>query len=259
MLLHEDRYYPTTTWIKNGVVIHDSESGDGSSATLVSILKSPGNIPSKHGGMYGPGYHAITDGKGGYVQLANSSAGTYSAGSPANTTFWHVCIPGFAKQTREEWQDELSMAHIKGVAKFVYEKWIEDGKSWGLSFVFADQLVKGIKGYTSHYQVSLAWHNSDHYDPGPNFPWDVLEQEIGKLIQTPEEDDVADVYYRNAEARTWNGTAYPAGNVKYFLQPNGVPRRISGEELADRGHPKVDINFGIPKSNAYLDSVGAPQ
>lgn len=75
----------------------------------------------------------------------------------------------------------------------------------------------------------------------------------------PPEDDMPAVFYRNGEARTWQGTAYPAGNIKYILQENGVPRRISGEELADRGYPSVDINFGIAKSNAYLDSVGAPQ
>lgn len=259
MLLHPDRYYPTTTLIKRGVVIHDSESGDASSSILVRLLEQPGNQPSKHGGFYGAGYHAVTDGEGGYVSLADATAGPYSA-PPCNPTWWHICMPGFAHQTRAEWLDQWSRPHIEGVAKFIIDKWNADGRTWPLSFIFADQLVKGMKGYTSHYQVALAWRKTTHTDPGPNFPWDVLEDEIVKAkLQPTEEDDVADVYYCNAEPRTWQGTPYPAGNIKYFLQNNGVPRRISGEELADRGHPNVDVKFGIEKSNAYLDSVGAPQ
>ena len=69
------------------------------------------------------------------------------------------------------------------------------------------------------------------------------------------------VYYRNGEDRTWNGSAYPAGQIKYLLQDDGKPRRVDGEEIADReGIPasSVDINFGIAKSNARLDAIGAP-
>lgn len=193
MLLHHDRYSPSTFLRKNGVVVHDSESGDGSSATLVAVLQTKGDRPSptRPGQYYGAGYHAVTDGKGGYVLMADATAGPYSA-PPLNASFWHICMPGYAKQTREEWQDALSLNHIKGVARFIVDKWEEDMHSWFLGFMFADQLHRGLHGYTSHAQVSLAWHQTDHTDPGPNFPWDVLEQQINSLtkpVPPSEEDD----------------------------------------------------------------------
>lgn len=188
MLLHDDRYYPTTTLTKRGVVVHDSESGDGSSSNLINVLRRPGDKPSSNGGFYGAGYHAVTDGVGGYVQMADASAATYSA-PPLNPTWWHICMPGRAIQTREEWLDQLSYAHICGVAKFIVDKWKEDGQTWSLSFLFSDMLKLGMRGYTSHYQVSLAWKQTNHYDPGHSFPWDILEKEIGKLINPIQEDD----------------------------------------------------------------------
>lgn len=198
ILLHPDRYNPTSITKKNGVVVHDAESQDGASAALVNLLKSPGDRDNGAGGKYGSGYHAVTDGSGGYIEMGDATAGPFAA-PPCNSDWWHICMPGFANQTREQWQDELSAAHIRGVAKYIYAKWIADGKSWGLSFIFADQLTKGYKGYTSHYQVSLAWKKSNHTDPGPNFPWDILEKEIGKLATPQEDDEMSNVrFVRNS-------------------------------------------------------------
>lgn len=194
MLLNADRYYPTKTLVKYGVVVHDSESGDGSSATLVNLLQQPGDRISARGSVYGAGYHAVTDGKGGYVQVADASAGPYAA-PPLNPTWWHVCMPGRAIQTRAEWLDELSYAHIRGVAKFIMDKWNEDGRSWPLQFVSYINLKNGQRGYTSHAQVSLAWHETDHTDPGGTYPWDVLTQEIQKLIQPSEDDEMSNVRF----------------------------------------------------------------
>jgi hypothetical protein len=189
ILLHPDRYNITATVQKGGVVVHDAESGDGASATLVNLLQQPGDRVSKAGNVYGAGYHGVTDGLGGYVSMADGTAGPFSA-PILNDTWWHVCMPGFANQTREQWLDPLSRAHIKGVAKFIYDKWIEDDRIWYPNFVFASQLVQLVHGYTSHAQVALAWKKTTHTDPGPNFPWDVLERDILTLMNPSEEDDM---------------------------------------------------------------------
>lgn len=36
----------------------------------------------------------------------------------------------------------------------------------------AGQLLGGAHGVCGHIDVSTAWHQSTHWDPGPNFPWD---------------------------------------------------------------------------------------
>ena len=44
----------------------------------------------------------------------------------------------------------------------------------------------GRRGYTSHAEVSKAFRQTDHTDPGVNFPWDVLAAEIARLTTTPQ-------------------------------------------------------------------------
>ena len=67
-------------------------------------------------------------------------------------------------------------------------------------------------------------------------------------------------YYRNAEARAWNGNTYPPNVIKYVLRDSdGKLRRISGEELTLRGVPMATWNtpeFGEPVSNADFSVLG---
>ena len=232
MILHTDRYYPTKTLVKLGVVVHDSESGDGSSVNLVRALASKGDKPSDRGPglFYGAGYHGVTDGYGSYINIADATAGPYSA-PPLNPTWWHCCMPGFANQTREQWLDDTSKNHIKGVAQFIVDKWRADGQTWPLLFRSAAELKTGKGGYTAHYQVSLAWHQTTHTDPGSNFPWDVLEQNIAALTQVPQEDDM-----QTARLVRFKGF------VNVFLVGGGGPAMAVGE--ADYDHLE---SLGIPK------------
>lgn len=75
-------------------------------------------------------------------------------------------------------------------------------------------------------------------------------------VPQPLGEDMPDVYYTNAEAREWNGNTYPAKNIKYILMLDGTARRISGEELTDRGVAVIGLEFGIPKTNDYLNQIG---
>lgn len=192
-MLHPDRFNPTSITRKAGVVVHDSESGDGSSDTLLKALASPGDRDNGHGGVYGAGYSAVTDGRGGYTwtggtQTATAAMAPFHA-PPLNEKWYGICIPGFARQTREEWLDELSDAHISGVAKFIVGVSIID--NFPTDRVNVIGLLAGDSGYCAHDDVSKAWGKTDHYDPGPNFPWDILAAKIAELTTPapPEEDD----------------------------------------------------------------------
>lgn len=243
VLLHPERYSTTTKVRKLGVVVHDSESGDSSSANLVNALKSPGDRPSVgHPGFYGAGYHAVTDGAGSYVRLADGTAAPYAA-PPVNDSWWHVCMPGFANQTRDEWLDALSRNHIKGVAQFIHDVWIEDGQTWSPLFVWADQLALGVHGYTSHYQVSLAWRKSTHTDPGPNFPFDVLEGDVLALTNPSqqEDDEMSNVRFVRHN-----------GYINVFMLGAGPAISVAGEVMASYpGAPQVFI----PDNKPFLKSL----
>lgn len=196
--LHADRYSTTTTTRKNGVVVHDSEGSEGTlswgqqaSEQLAAFLRSPGDrpSPSRPGGVYGSGYHAVASETGGYIVLGEATSAPYHA-PPVNPTMWSICMPGKAAQTREQWLDDVSRSYIRGVALYIVDRWNEDGRSWPLSFADARTLVSARAdlaghptGYTSHAQVSLAWHKTDHTDPGSSFPWDVLAADIAALLQ----------------------------------------------------------------------------
>lgn len=215
--IHPDRHKTTTNLRKNGVVVHDSEGGEGTlpngrtaSSQLIAFIQAPGDReydPPRPGQKYGSSYHIVVTETGDFVQLGGADINTFSA-PPTNPTMWHVCIPGRAAQTREQWLDAASRWYITGVARAIVHCWELDGRSWPLEFEAAAELVQhGADrlgghpcGYTAHAQVSLAFRQSDHTDPGLAFPWEVLAADIQAFITppTPPEDDMTtQILYRD--------------------------------------------------------------
>ena len=84
----------------------------------------------------------------------------------ANEKGTHIELAGFARWTKEEW-----LAHERTLRRAAYKtavslkarnipaRW---RSSWGLRL--------GLRGVTSHANVSKAFGGSDHWDPGPGFP-----------------------------------------------------------------------------------------
>lgn len=54
----------------------------------------------------------------------------------------------------------------------------------------ASQVRAGQRGICGHAEVSGAWRETDHTDPGPNFPWDVFIELVKQRLNptTPKED-----------------------------------------------------------------------
>lgn len=263
MLLHPDRFSTSGVQTrKNGVVIHDSESGDGSCAVLIELLKRPGDrvIPgSNPPRKYGSGYAAVTDGNGGYIEIAEAHAGPYHA-PPLNKNWWSICIPGRAAQTRDEWLDQLSYNHIRGVAKYVVAKSRIDG--FPLTKIDFHGLLAGDRGYCSHADVSQAWGQTDHTDPGKNFPWDILQLEIQALITPPEppspptptEDPVHIIVAIKNPADT-SPEGSPLDNRRFAWDGISI-RHIASEEEFRRLYGPRDVNpwalFNLHPSYATL-------
>lgn len=172
---------------KGYFVIHDSEGPDGSSEGLLRFMGNPAtetNVAS---------YHAVTREDGSYTQILDPQWAPYSA-PPLNDYAMHVCMPGKAAQTREQWLDPISSKYIEGVVAFI--------KDWCFEldipkeYLTVPQLIaNGIEGlhggYTSHDNVSDAWHKSSHYDPGSEFPWDVL----ANLLAEPDSNPPVNQHY----------------------------------------------------------------
>lgn len=86
----------------------------------------------------------------------------------ANHNGLQLEMAGYARQTPIEWDDPYSRAML-GRAATIVADWLATYKL-PAEFVDAAGLRAGQRGVTTHAQVSLAFHETDHTDPGPNFP-----------------------------------------------------------------------------------------
>jgi hypothetical protein len=90
------------------------------------------------------------------------------AAPPLNDAGVHIELAGFARQSAEEWADAYSSAEVERLARLVGSLC----RRFALPIVYVDAagLKAGAKGITTHADVSNAFHQSDHQDPGPHFP-----------------------------------------------------------------------------------------
>jgi N-acetyl-anhydromuramyl-L-alanine amidase AmpD len=80
-----------------------------------------------------------------------------------------VELAGTAKQTTEEWADAYSAAVLVRAAELVAEVALRHDVP--VRRIGPVGLQRGARGITGHADVSQAFRKSDHWDPGPGFPW----------------------------------------------------------------------------------------
>ncbi len=78
-------------------------------------------------------------------------------------------LAGFAGQPAAAWNDPYSRAVLARSARLTADVCARYGIP--LRRLRAADLVAGRSGVTGHGDVSAAFHKSDHWDPGPAFPW----------------------------------------------------------------------------------------
>ena len=95
---------------------------------------------------------------------------TWSAGPKGNQIALHISFVAYSRCTREEWPaaDRMLSEGADAVAYWVRRYGFPVAK------INAADLLAGRRGIFGHADVSAAWHEVDHTDPGPNFPWDVF-------------------------------------------------------------------------------------
>jgi len=81
-----------------------------------------------------------------------------------------VELAGFASQRSLGWDDAYSRAVVERAAGLTAEVCKRHGIP--LRRLHAADLVAGRRGVTGHADVSAAFRRSDHWDPGPDFPWE---------------------------------------------------------------------------------------
>ncbi|MFE4714808.1 hypothetical protein ACFRAM_28610, partial [Paenibacillus sp. NPDC056722] len=96
----------------------------------------------------------------------------------------HLCFLGYSEQTRAEWLD--APAQFDAAAR-VLRDWSD---RYGIPLVKLSgaQMRAGQSGVGGHADTVDAWHATDHTDPGPAFPWDVLLAKANHTTTTPNEE-----------------------------------------------------------------------
>lgn len=111
-------------------------------------------------------------------------------GAPgANHNGLHIELAGYARQARDAWLDDFGIRMLWMAAQLVARKCSE----WNIPVLFlrADQLLgPRPRGITTHYEVSQAFKQSSHTDPGPGFPMDYFLEQVDVALDA-QQDDIA--------------------------------------------------------------------
>jgi N-acetyl-anhydromuramyl-L-alanine amidase AmpD len=146
------------------LVIHTSEgnelpSGAENLAAFISRPATSGNVAS---------YHYIADNDK-VIPIVPDDRQAYAA-SGGNNAGLHICHPGKAAQTRDQWFDEQSGSQLEQVARWLADKAAQYGVPLGL--INPDQVRAGVPGICGHHEITQAFKISTHTDPGKSYPWD---------------------------------------------------------------------------------------
>jgi N-acetyl-anhydromuramyl-L-alanine amidase AmpD len=101
-------------------------------------------------------------------------------GAPgANSDGIQIELAGYMEQTRAQWLDDYGVKMLalacNAAAQYCVKFDLPPIK------LTNEELRGGKKGMVGHDQVSAVYRQSDHTDPGPNFPWDYVEEHVGLL------------------------------------------------------------------------------
>jgi hypothetical protein len=187
------------------------------------------------------------------VQCVRESRIAYHA--PPNAGSIGIEHDGYMHQTRAEWLDaENGVLTLKRSAALVAD--ICKRHAIPVVRLSVADLKAGKRGLCGHVDVSNAWHQTDHGDPGPNFPWDVY---LGWVTQAangeelPVDQDkfnaLMDAYY--TDAKTKGGQVWKALFSKLAVGPNGEKQDVELDTIvkAVAKQQGIDVTAAV---KAYL-------
>lgn len=146
------------------LVIHDMEMHEGPS-TAESCAQYFATTTRKASAHYCIDENSV-------VKCVHLGDTAWAAGPAGNMHGIHFEIAGFAAQSAKQWQDASSAPSLVLAAKQMAK--IADDYGIPATYRDAADLEALKKGVTTHRQISYAFRESTHEDPGPGFPMDVF-------------------------------------------------------------------------------------
>jgi N-acetyl-anhydromuramyl-L-alanine amidase AmpD len=140
---------------------------------------------------------------------------------------------GFARQTKEEWLDDYSLAMLELSAELTASLCAK--YSIPAVKLSPDDLKAGnVRGVCGHHDCTLATGKGTHWDPGPHFPWswymERVRAHLGHILQEPvpvevTPNDNAAAEDSTVRAEVWrrilyHGTEYMVSPI--YIAPVGI-------------------------------------
>ena len=214
-------------------VLHTSEGSEGvdSAEALVRFIEAPPQ--QRPDGSYNvASYHVVFD-TDRRIEVVEDHLVAYSAPG-ANTDGLHGCHPGRAGQTREQWLEPVSRGYIAQAALWIVDKSEQYGRDYGRRLTVMEVLA-GMVGYCDHWTITQAYKRSDHWDVGPNYPFDVLDSDISALRRAqPDHRRRHHMATLIVEEGSYNVWAYDGAGHAQLLNPAGTTKAQLDNEIAQR-------------------------
>lgn len=171
-------------------------------------------------------YQDLIDLDGFLMLLVPEDKQAWAAMATGNRIGLHICLTGYASWGRDKW---LSYPKMLEQAAQVIAKW---SVKYGIPLkkINGAHVRSGARGVCFHKDISDAFRESDHTDPGPNFPIDVVLRRANEIVDgVGIPPDVADAL-RNAATQLWT---WPQLGGRSFVDAlvavlNDVERRADG-------------------------------
>ncbi|MCQ9168566.1 DUF1906 domain-containing protein [Corynebacterium amycolatum] len=145
---------------KKRIIVHTTENAPGTSSRAILDYQ----VRTRTGS-----YHRLVDATG-QITLANTDDWqVWAVGNKGNDIALHVSLVAQAKMTREQWLAQPKM--LEGCAR-VIAYW---ARTYDIPLVklSREELGAGKHGVAGHLEAQV-WGNTDHWDPGYHFPYDVV-------------------------------------------------------------------------------------
>lgn len=179
-------------------------------------------------------YHRLVSLDGRETWLVPEDKQSWSAMATGNRIGLHLSHEGYARFTRAEWL--AKGASLERAAQRI-AAW---HKAYGIPLVriSAADLKAGKRGIAGHADVSTAWRETNHTDPGGGYPYDVVIARAKEIVAGPTSggNTMADEYAKDARAQL-------TGSTQLGKYPGWA--QLGGRTLVD-AVAAIGAKLGIP-------------
>ena len=168
---------------KNIVIVHTNEPGPYAPGKFPGTAESLGKYLQRQSMQ--ASYHKNVDRNGDVCRCLPDNKDAWAAGAIANNEGLHICVLGWAAQSREEWLQYPQQLRQVGIE---IAEWCKQ-EGIPLEWLTAAQLKAAKWGVSGHGETADAWKQTDHTDPGSNFPRDEVlryaKEHLGFIAPPP--------------------------------------------------------------------------